>query len=273
MISTTPAMTNEERAKIIASLIDNFYDNQLIIGNIHAPMDQLSDIFKIVKDGYIISGWTIFHGFKIPSVIFPPNFPEAWTAIQEFVNGLNYEKIQVIYPLETTLNHNSKPWDQWLTYSWEEMHRDKAMKYTSEKVEVSEFAHLPKIRVATEKDISKLTEYYACIDNFQGFWDQLQLSSDIYVIAETNDGEIVGVGGTHFETPATIQLGNIHVIGSHRGLGLGRAIMTSLILGVIATERMPTLFVNENDKVAKKLYESLGFEYYNTYSFYDGIKN
>ena len=269
MITTGPALTHQERAKIIAALMGDFYENQLIIGDIHSPMDKLSDIFKIVKDGIIIGGWTIFRGFDIPSVIFPPLIPDAWPAIISFVNGLKIPVIQLVFPLEMT-SDNPKPWEVWPEYKWKYLYEDKAMKLHSEEVDIGDYSDLPKIRAVTKDDVPQLENYYNNVDGFQGFFHPLQLESDIYVLAESKEGEIAGVGGTHFETPATVQMGNVHVSPKYRGIGLGRAIMISLILGIVRTHRIPTLFVNEHNLIARKLYESLGFEYYDSYQFYQG---
>ena len=96
----------------------------------------------------------------------------------------------------------------------------------------------------------------------------IQIEMDSFVIAEEDD-EIIATGGTHFETPFTMQLGNIHVLKDYRRRGIGTAITTAIALGSIKSQRVPTLFVNENNEDAIIMYEKMGFQSYNKFIFYN----
>jgi len=269
MITTAPASDPEDLKFVLANLFSNIFGNQLIIGDIHAPMNQISDIFKIVRgDQDIIGGWTLFYGFDRPTVAFPVD-PTGWDAIKGFLSMTQHDELIVPFPTEFENDHGKRPWDDWNHYQLEYLHTDIAMRITTKDIEVRDISDLPKIRAATEEDTKRLQRFYQDIDKseFQGFFHPLQLESDNYVVCE-DVGEIVATAGTHFETVHTVQLGNIYVKKAYRDRGIGRAVTTAVTLGAIKTKRVPTLFVNEKNAKAIALYEDIGFERYNAYDFY-----
>lgn len=56
LIVTSQTTSNRDCAHIIASLLDDIDINHIIIGDIHSPMDALSQIFKITSNGELIGG-------------------------------------------------------------------------------------------------------------------------------------------------------------------------------------------------------------------------
>lgn len=257
---------------IIASLIEDIFCNQLILGDIHAPMNEISDVYKIMDGDTIIGGWTVFHGFDIPTIVFPPLLPEAWQSIKQLVTLFKLPAIQIPHPRSCTTENQERPWENWPRYTFTKTHTDIAMRLKSKDFEVMDIDHLPTIRAATNKDIDELQQFYADRgEEFEGFFHPLQLRSDNYAVCEDN-GKIVGVAGTHFETSYTLQLGNIFVDPKYRGKGIGRALTLAVVLGAIKTGRVPTLFVNKNNERAIELYESIGFEKYDEYEFYTGYQ-
>ena len=50
MITTSPVSSNEEMSQVMSALLNDMFANQLIIGDIHAPMNKISDIYKIVEE-------------------------------------------------------------------------------------------------------------------------------------------------------------------------------------------------------------------------------
>jgi predicted GNAT family acetyltransferase len=64
----------------------------------------------------------------------------------------------------------------------------------------------------------------------------------------------------------------VQVLPKYRRKGIGIAISTAVILGIIRFKRVPTLFVNEHNIAAIQMYEKIGFEPYNEYIFYKGRK-
>jgi predicted GNAT family acetyltransferase len=186
------------------------------------------------------------------------------------VEMLGYPEFILPFPVNMEEDHGHRPWNDWPSYNFELMYRDKAMRVETKDIEVRDISELPVIRAANEDDIPALEEFYHQAverDEFEGIFHPLQLKSDNYVVCE-DQNEIIGAAGTHFETPYSVQLGNIYVSPKYRGRGIGRALTTAVVLGAIKTQRVPTLFVNEENTLARKLYESIGFEYYLDFEFY-----
>jgi len=270
---------NLEIALFIGTLIQDSFRNSLLLGDLSAPMNKRSRAFKISHGDNFHTGFTIFDGSDVPVIVFPHGMTEYWQTIRNFVDTLNYKEIMVIYPVELeddTSIPTPPPWLGWDTYSWNLDFSDDALRFTKEELEIMPLdENFPEIRAASLDDAEAIQEFFereVTEDPSFGHWFlPEQLESEMSVIAE-QDGVIVGFGGTHFETPYTVQLGNIYVKPEFRGMGLGRAITTAVTLGIIRTKRVPTLFVNESNEVAKKLYESLGFERFDKFSFYRGIR-
>lgn len=277
MISTSFANSPEEQAGIISELMKNLFQNQLIIGDIHAPMNQISDIYKITDGDKIIGGWSIFKGFELSTVVIPPLLHETWEAIHSMVSLLDIREFFAPFPRFIDDKPVERlPWDNWNEFNAELQFTDIAMQLTKQELEVLDISHLPNIRAAKVEDANAISKYFDKVrenETFQGFWNPVQLETDIFVIAENEDQKIVGIGGAHFETPISVQIGNIHVNQEFRGIGLGKAITMACVLGVISTKRLPTLFVNENNKIAIDIYKDVGFEKYNEMSFYKLTRN
>lgn len=274
MITTSPVTNHTDKSQIIGRLQEDIYTNQLIIGDIHEPMNQLSDIFKIVHDGEIIGGWSIFRGFKDPVIVFPPDLPEAWQTIKDWVNVMNLSQFTVSFPKDTPKAHNQKPWHEWSNYKWEHMFTDNAMRLEKEEVNNIELDKLPTIRGIGIDEKEKLIPFFkevSKLPSYTGFFNPLQLLTELYVIAEEHD-EIIGVAGTHYETPSTVQIGNVYVKPEYRKRGIGKALTTAVVLGILRSYRIPTLFVNDKNDDARRLYESMGFKIYNQFEFYLGKK-
>jgi len=185
---------------------------------------------------------------------------------------LNIEEFYVPFPIES---NNSYPWQDWSEYSWEHLFTDIAMKFTNNEIEDLDVNTLPKIRAITKEDLKKIDQFYSELvkeDKYEGFWNPVQLDSELFVVAETDDNEFVAAVGTHFETPFTVQIGNLYVKPEYRGKKIGKAITISVVLGIHRSRRIPTLFVNENNTIAINLYRNLGFEDYNKFVFFKATK-
>ncbi|OLS28896.1 MAG: Mycothiol acetyltransferase [Candidatus Heimdallarchaeota archaeon LC_2] len=272
MISTEPALSNAEMGHLIAILTDTDLVNDLIIADIHAPMNQISDIYKLIDEDELVSGWSIFNGYQCPIIVFPPTFPQGWDAIRSCVNDLNFKEIMVVFPKIVKDNTDELPWEGWDHYEWNYLGTDISMKFEGD-VDIYDISNLPKMRGITyeERDIvTKFLEQEEKTGDFAGIYHPLQIKSDLYIVAEDNEGTIMGVAGTHYETPHSVQLGNIYVKKEYRNQGIGRALTSAVTLSIRRSHRLATLFVNENNLIAQKLYEDIGFEKFNQYDFYKG---
>lgn len=272
LISTSPVSNNAEMGHVISVLLDDNLINDLIIGDIHAPMNKVSDIFKLMDGIEIVSGWSIFHGYKQPIVVFPPTFSEGWDSIKSFVNALRYQEILVSFPLKVENGNNKRPWDDWINYNWEHLFTDNAMKFTGD-LEIIDIESLPKIRGIGYDEREKLQEFFDTEEkegDYQGIFHPFQILSDLYVVAEDDEGAIIATAGTHYETPVSVQLGNIYVKDEYRKQGIGKALTSAVTLSILRSYRVPTLFVNDQNSSARTLYENMGFEKHNQYEFYRG---
>ncbi len=269
-MKTAPASSNKDKNTVLTFLLQDVFSNQLILGDIHAPMNQVSDVYKIIDGNSIIGGWTVFHGFKIPIIGIPPRIPDAWGAINQMVNLLQYPKIRIPFPKKIDDKKLDKyPWNIWVGYTPKLLYEEYALRLTNKDLKVMDISNLPKIRAANENDSELLEEFYnKNSSDFEGFFHKYQLQTDSYVIAEENN-EIIAAGGAHFETPYTVQIGNVYVARKYRNKGLGKAIVTAISLGIIKTQRVPTVFINKQNQIAINLFKSIGFEKYNSFYCYE----
>ncbi len=271
----TIAESNHDVAKIMGNMIQDVFRNQLLVGDLHSPMNEVSAIYKISGvNGEILSGFTIYKGNDVPVLIFPARQISYWSSIKDYVDmNLKFDKIMVIYPVglsndEENLRHDPPPILGWESYLWIEQNLDVAMRLESKDIEVPDINDLPTIRAATIED-TDLIELF--LPESETWFNPLQLKSELSVICESDD-DILGFAGTHFETPYTVQLGNVYVKEGVRNQGIGRALTVAVTLGIIKTKRVPTLFVNEKNTVARGLYKKIGFKEYDRFVFYLGVK-
>lgn len=264
---------NSDIARLIAILIQNTFKNQLLLGDLHSPINQLADAYKIESEGEMVGGFVIYKGGEIPVVPLPFGQTEFWPTIREFVDSLSFDRLAIPFPvgLQGAASVSPPPNLGWNSYQWEVTATDYAMRLTKEEIEVMSIDHLPEIRAAKPEDSERIKEFLER-NGMARWFHPLQLKSELAVISE-DKGEIVGYAGTHFETPYTVQIGNVSVSPAYQGKGLGTAMVTATILGILRTRRIPTLFVNENNEKAIKLYEKIGFEKYDRFSFFLGKRS
>jgi N6-L-threonylcarbamoyladenine synthase len=123
----------------------------------------------------------------------------------------------------------------------------------------------PQIRVATESDLERIMQIEkACFGN--DAWSKSNMKSELvaphttYVVAEQGD-ELIGYAGlSKLATSTSSDIQTIAVSDSHRGSGIGRALMQSLV--EVAKEQGAKdafLEVREDKPIPQSLYGSLGF--------------
>ena len=121
------------------------------------------------------------------------------------------------------------------------------------------------IRIATETDLEQIMLIEkACFAN--DAWSKANMKSELlaphttYVVAE-EEGNLIGYAGlSKLETSSASDIQTIAVSDSHRGLGIGRALMQSLL--EFAREQGAKevfLEVREDKPTPQNLYKSLGF--------------
>lgn len=104
------------------------------------------------------------------------------------------------------------------------------------------------------------------ISDFDDFWnynilkEELESSNSKYIIAKTNDGEIIGFAGIKIIVD-TADIMNIVVKKSWRKQGVGNLLLSNLIsICKISNLSSLSLEVNEDNLPAIHLYEKFGFK-------------
>ena len=119
------------------------------------------------------------------------------------------------------------------------------------------------------------------ISDFDDFWnynilkEELESSNSKYIIAKTNDGEIIGFAGIKIILD-NADIMNIVVKKSWRNQGVGNLLLSNLIsICKISNLSSLSLEVNEDNLPAIHLYEKVGFKKIglrkNYYNWKDGI--
>ena len=113
-------------------------------------------------------------------------------------------------------------------------------------------------------DLEKIKDIL--ISDFDDFWnynilkDELESPNSKYIIAKTNDGEIIGFAGIKVIVD-TADIMNIVVKKSWRNQGVGNLLLSNLIsICKISNLSSLSLEVNEDNLPAIHLYEKFGFK-------------
>lgn len=121
------------------------------------------------------------------------------------------------------------------------------------------------IRIASEADLEKIMQIEkACFGN--DAWSKSNMKSELlaphttYVVAEDSNAFIGYAGLSKLASSTSCDIQTIAVSESHRGLGVGRKLMESL-LNFAKKQKAKEVFleVREDKPTPQKLYVSLGF--------------
>jgi ribosomal-protein-alanine acetyltransferase len=121
------------------------------------------------------------------------------------------------------------------------------------------------IRIATEADLEQIMQIEkACFAN--DAWSKSNMKSELlaphttYVVAEESNSLIGYAGLSKLPTTTSSDIQTIAVSESHRGLGVGRKLMESL-LAFAKEQKAKEVFleVREDKPTPQSLYSSLGF--------------
>jgi ribosomal-protein-alanine acetyltransferase len=122
------------------------------------------------------------------------------------------------------------------------------------------------IRIASEADLENIMQIEkACFGN--DAWSKSNMKSEIlaphttYVVAEESNSLIGYAGLSKLASSTSCDIQTIAVSESHRGLGVGRKLMESLLAFARAQKAKEVfLEVREDKPTPQKLYLSLGFK-------------
>ena len=121
------------------------------------------------------------------------------------------------------------------------------------------------IRIASEADLENIMQIEkACFGN--DAWSKSNMKSELiaphttYVVAEESNSLIGYAGLSKLASSTSCDIQTIAVSESHRGLGVGRKLMESL-LDFASEQKAKEVFleVREDKPTPQKLYSSLGF--------------
>jgi RimJ/RimL family protein N-acetyltransferase len=240
---------------------NNYFDNLILLGDLHFPCIKLSDIYAIIDNNEKISTvFTIFNGFENPSVIIDANCSFANLGIIfEFLK----EKISNPFALisfsvtKEVIDRNFKIIDisKEIYMRTEKKHFIYSINSTNK----------VKVKRSTNHNYAQIEDFYKNINAYP--WNPIQLESNFYHYIEINN-KIIASGGTHFETPILAHLGNIHVNSEFRRRYYGEILVSTIVKNVLNEKQHATLFVQRDNSAAINLYKKLGFQVYKNVDLY-----
>ena len=231
---------------------ENYLDNLVLLGDLHPPCIDLTDIFGLFsEDGILLTFFVIFTGFSIPSVVLPVKLKEDhYNKIMEFLQKILPEEFFFL-----SLELLEENIEEFFEVNW--ISTDYCMIRDSNKaIEKIPSSCLIK---AEENNIAEIDIFYKT--HTSSPWHPKQFESGFYFFIR-KDKRIIACGGTHFETPKLAQLGNIFVLENYRGQHYGEILTSGITAEILLKKELATLFVHNDNHIALSLYQKLGFEIY-----------
>ncbi len=243
-------------------------ENLVILGDLHEPCIRATRVHGVFdENNCLLTGFVTYHAFSFPSVAIPCQLSqEILVEILSFLKSLSFETFWVV-----SFNVNGQ-FRKLLSRFFKiiDVHHEQLMITTSESFSKAmeevlarkhpreEMTDVTLIKAATS-DLERINEFYQSIGT--SIWHPLQLESDFYHYLIKHD-QLIGCGGTHFETSFSAQLGNIHILEQYRRRGLGLKLVTAITREILSRKQMATLFVARDNVPAISLYEKIGFKLY-----------
>jgi predicted GNAT family acetyltransferase len=235
----------------------DFFDHIVLLGDLFPPCFQITDVYGIFEKNSLVSFFTVFNGFEIPSIVL-----------------LNSAEEIVAYILSKLANFISEHFVL-VSASLSEKTVKKYFRITEIS---SEFCMMTDINAAkflesdttlihgSRKELNRIDNFYRQNKTFP--WNPIQLESQFYFLKEKNS-DIIACGGTHFETPELAHLGNIFVLPEYRGKSIGKNLVSTIGNKILETKQLISLFVVRDNYPALSLYKKLGFSKRKSYSLYE----
>ena len=237
---------------------ENYLENLVLLGDLYDPCLKSSQVYAVFSDHQkMIACFTIFKGFKDPSVVLPYGLSsETFSLIMKFLQeSLSGSFGFVTFDIsEIQLAEFFKVEDQLSEFCM-----------IIEGLSISKNSRDSLAKKTTPNDYQKISAFYQSMNTYA--WNSTQLDSGFYFLIEDSE-EIVACGGTHLETPILAQLGNIFVHENHRRKGYGKIITTQITREVLLSKKIASLFVLQDNLPAISLYKSLGYRIFKPVSIY-----
>lgn len=234
----------------------DYFDNIVLLGDLFFPCIKLTDIYGIFDNNQLISFFTVFKGFEVPSVI----LPNTLSRIEFFI----FSNLENIIQNEFTLVSFTLREQDLIDYF---QIKDKSSEYC---MITNQSKFSPKIskgifKLVTKENFNRVDRFYRLIHTYP--WNPIQLESNFYFFFGEND-KIIACGGTHFETPDVAHLGNIIVLPEFRGRSLGLTLVSTITSNILRKKSFATLFVTQDNFPAIHLYKKLGFFHHKPVSIF-----
>ncbi|MHA1911296.1 MAG: GNAT family N-acetyltransferase [Candidatus Kariarchaeaceae archaeon] len=237
---------------------ENRLENLVLLGDLYYPCLGLTQVYAVYNDlKTMVACFTIFQGFKDPSVVLPYNIPEEiFSIIMKFLKG----HFSITFGL-VSFDISEKQLAKF--FQIEEQISEYCM--TIKGVSNLENSQNTMAKKATLDDYSTINDFYQSINAYA--WHPSQLESGFYFFIKDSE-EIVACGGTHLETPDLAQIGNIFVNEKHRRKGYGKIITAQVTREILHSKKIASLFVLKDNHLAISLYKSLGFRIFKPVSIF-----
>lgn len=228
-------------------LSTDLLSNVLPLGDLYAPLFDVSEVYAAVENGRIAGVSSVFHAFSLPSIAVGTAAEQVKKALlRKALGTISKDFVTLISPDETSLYEERAT----VLHSFTEhqMVLDKPRN-----IEASNIV----ARKATKKDLEALDKFYA--EHGSEAWNPIQFRVGPYYVVKQED-KIVSAAGIHILTPQIAQLGNILTDQAHRRKGYSKACTTALVREVSSNNRTVSLFVRTDNAPAIRMYEQIGFK-------------
>jgi ribosomal protein S18 acetylase RimI-like enzyme len=221
--------------------------NVLPLGDLYAPLFDVSEVYAAVENGRIAGVSSVFHAFSLPTIsigVAPEQVRKA--LLEKALGTISRDFVTLISLDETSLYKERAKVLQSFTEHQMVLTKPQSLEASDSP------AHK-----ATKKDLEALNGFY--VEHESEAWNPIQFRVGPYYIVKEGD-EIVSAAGVHILTPQIAQLGNVMTDQAHRRKGYSKACTTALVRDVSSKNRIVSLFVRTDNAPAIRMYEQIGFE-------------
>jgi predicted GNAT family acetyltransferase len=228
--------------------------NVLPLGDLYAPLFDVSEVYAAVEKGRVAGVISVFHAFSLPSIAIGTATKRVKKALlkkalgtisTDFIALVTRDEISLYEEFATVL-HSYTEYQMFLVQP--------------RNVEVNNIV----AQKATKKDLEALNMFY--VKHESQAWNPVQFKAGPYYIVKQRN-KIVSAAGIHIFTPQIAQLGNILTDKAYRQKGYGKACTTALVREISLRKRMISLFVRADNAPAIHMYEQMGFKKTKTVHF------
>lgn len=221
--------------------------NILPLGDLYAPLFDVSEVYAAVENARIVGVSSVFHAFSLPTISI----------------GVAHEQVKKAL-LEKALGTISRDFVTLISLDETSLYRERAkvlLSFTEHQMVLTKpqslEASVSPAHKAAKKDLEALNRFY--VEHESEAWNPIQFGVGPYYVVKQGN-EIVSAAGIHILTPQIAQLGNVLTDRAHRRKGYSKACTTALVREVSSSNRIVSLFVRTDNAPAIRMYEQIGFE-------------